>query len=191
MKSQFVIQDLSVGYFSEEHFLNDTCKSVPLMENAQAFDSYTEAQAVIDSIGLGEYCTVVEIPTYDVHYNSDTASNNEGFGASFEYCKNYIEMWNGSNHSYFEDYKGGTVSIVCSDGVAVHEEEIKKTTPDQIKQFLTERRGIVSINEIEKRAGIPRYTLQKFVNGEKYRILTPEQIEKVLPVLGRIGFKPS
>lgn len=61
-------------------------------------------------------------------------------------------------------------------------------TPEQIKLFLAERRGIVSISGIEKMAEIPRYTLQKFVNGEKYRILTTDQVERILPVLKRIGF---
>lgn len=51
--------------------------------------------------------------TYDIHFNSDESSDNLGFTASLENCKDYIEMHNGTNHSYFEDYKGGMVSIVC------------------------------------------------------------------------------
>lgn len=66
------------------------------------------------------------VRTYDIHFNDEESSNNKGFRESFEYCKNYIEMYNGSNHSYFADYKGGTVSIVCNEtGETVHEEEIK------------------------------------------------------------------
>ncbi len=64
--------------------------------------------------------------TYDIHFNDPENSNSEGFKESFEYCKQYIEMHNGSNHSYFADYKRGTVSIVCNEtGETVFEEEIK------------------------------------------------------------------
>lgn len=47
--------------------------------------------------------------TYDVHFNDANDSNSKGFNESFEYCKNYIETYNGTNESYFEDYKGGIV----------------------------------------------------------------------------------
>jgi hypothetical protein len=53
--------------------------------------------------------------TYDVHFNDSADSNSKGFQADFDFCKNYIEQNNGTNHSYFEDYKGGTVSIVCNE----------------------------------------------------------------------------
>ena len=53
--------------------------------------------------------------TFDIFFNDDNNCNNLGFKSSIEYCKDYIEMHNGSNHSYFEDYKGGTVSIVCNE----------------------------------------------------------------------------
>jgi hypothetical protein len=64
--------------------------------------------------------------TYDVHFNDSTDSNGKGFMADFDYCKNYIEQNNGTNNSYFEDYKGGTVSIVCNEtGETVYEEEVR------------------------------------------------------------------
>lgn len=53
--------------------------------------------------------------TFDVVFNSNEYSNNKGFEQSQEYCKNYIEQFNGTNESYFADYKGGTVSIVCNE----------------------------------------------------------------------------
>lgn len=63
--------------------------------------------------------------TYDVHFNDANDSNNKGFKESFDYCKNYIETYNGTNESYFEDYKGGSVSIVCNEtGDEVYSEEI-------------------------------------------------------------------
>jgi hypothetical protein len=52
--------------------------------------------------------------TYDVHFNDDRDSNNKGFEATIAYCKHYIKQNNGTNTSYFKDYKGGTVSVVCN-----------------------------------------------------------------------------
>ena len=64
--------------------------------------------------------------TYDVHFNDSDDSNSKGFNDTLEECKKYIEMYNGTNHSYFEDYNGGTVSVVCNEtGETVYEEEIK------------------------------------------------------------------
>ena len=64
--------------------------------------------------------------TYDVVFNDNYDSNNKGFRESFDYCKRYIKGYNGTNESYFEDYKGGTVSIVCNEtGETVYEEEVK------------------------------------------------------------------
>ena len=64
--------------------------------------------------------------TYDVHFNDDNNSNNKGFSESLEYCQEYINIHNGTNHSYFEDYKGGNVSIICNetDGI-IHTEIVK------------------------------------------------------------------
>jgi hypothetical protein len=61
--------------------------------------------------------------TYDVHFNDSEDSNSKNFvAASYDYCKAY----NGTNESYFADYKGGTVSIVCNEtGETVHEEEVR------------------------------------------------------------------
>lgn len=64
--------------------------------------------------------------TYDVVFNDEYDSNSKNFvGASYDYCKGYIESNNGTNESYFADYKGGTVSIVCNEtGETVYEEEV-------------------------------------------------------------------
>ena len=53
--------------------------------------------------------------TYDVVFNDSSDSNNKGFKDSAAYCKDYINSNNGTNESYFKDYKGGTVSIVCNE----------------------------------------------------------------------------
>lgn len=53
--------------------------------------------------------------TYDILFNDENNSNNKGFAISLEAAKNYIGSNNGTNESYFADYKGGTVSIVCNE----------------------------------------------------------------------------
>ena len=64
--------------------------------------------------------------TYDVHFNNEQDSNNKGFIDSYDDCLSYIEEYNGTNHSYFKDYKGGTVSIICNEtGETVFETEVK------------------------------------------------------------------
>ena len=64
--------------------------------------------------------------TYDVVFNDATDSNSKGFKESLEYCKDYIKTHNGSNYSYFADYKGGIVSVVCNETEeTVYEEEVR------------------------------------------------------------------
>lgn len=53
--------------------------------------------------------------TYDIFFNDNKNSNNLGFKSTLGYCMDYIEIHNGTNHSYFQDYKGGRVSIVCNE----------------------------------------------------------------------------
>lgn len=52
---------------------------------------------------------------FDVVFNDLTNSSCKGFNESYEYCLDYIKTYNGTGYSYFEDYKGGTVSIVDSE----------------------------------------------------------------------------
>lgn len=64
--------------------------------------------------------------TYDVFFNSDTSSNNKGWKATYEYCLEWIRENNGTTESYFADYKGGTVSIVCNEtGETVYEDNVR------------------------------------------------------------------
>ena len=70
--------------------------------------------------------SIDDIYTYDVHFNDESDSNNKGFKQTFEYCKDYIRSFNGTNESYFADYKGGIVSIVCNEtGETIYEEDIR------------------------------------------------------------------
>lgn len=64
--------------------------------------------------------------TYDVYFDDEMSSNNMGFKSSYEYCLNWIQSNNGTNHSYFEDYKGGMVAIVCNETEErVYEEKVR------------------------------------------------------------------
>jgi hypothetical protein len=53
--------------------------------------------------------------TFDVVFNDDNNSDRKGFKESLDYCENYVTSNNGSDESYFADYKGGTVSVVCNE----------------------------------------------------------------------------
>ena len=64
--------------------------------------------------------------TYDVHFDDENNSNCKGWAISLAECKDYIDAYNGTNESYFADYKGGTVSIYCNElDKIVYETEIK------------------------------------------------------------------
>lgn len=64
--------------------------------------------------------------TYDVHFNDNNDSNSKGFKLRFDDAKAYIESNNGTNNSYFEDYKGGMVLIVDNEtSETVFETEVK------------------------------------------------------------------
>lgn len=62
--------------------------------------------------------------TYNVQFNDSENSNDKGFQLTIEDCKNWINS-NKTNDTYFRDYAGGTVSIVCNEtGNIVFEENI-------------------------------------------------------------------
>ncbi|MBS6328005.1 MAG: hypothetical protein KH425_00155 [Prevotella bivia] len=64
--------------------------------------------------------------TYDIYFNDAEKSNNNGFKMNIEEAKDYINQYNGTNDSYFADYKGGIVSIVCNETEEeVYSEEVK------------------------------------------------------------------
>ncbi len=67
------------------------------------------------------------------------------------------------------------------------------TELDNIYNFFTQNdivKDCVSIKKIEEKAGIPTRSLYSFLRGEKYRYLTDEQIDNLIPVIVRIGYKP-
>ena len=72
------------------------------------------------------YDFVITNCTYDVHFDDENNSNCKGWAISLAECKDYIDIYNGTNESYFEDYKVGTVSIYCNElDETVYEIEIK------------------------------------------------------------------
>ncbi len=56
-----------------------------------------------------------DMKTYNVVFNDDQNSNSKEMHNTYEECLQYIKNFNGSDHSYFADYKGGTVLIVCNE----------------------------------------------------------------------------
>lgn len=63
--------------------------------------------------------------TYDVVFYDSETCDSKGFHETFEYCMQYIRQYNGTGHSYFADYKGGAVSVMCNEtGYFVYHEEI-------------------------------------------------------------------
>ncbi len=84
------------------------------------------AQANDDRIMYDDGYFVADELTYDVVFNDEEDSNSKGFSESINFCRDYIKSNNGTNESYFADYKNGTVSIVCNEtGEEVHSETIK------------------------------------------------------------------
>lgn len=53
--------------------------------------------------------------TYDIVFSGESSIDRKGFSESLEYCRWYIDSNNGTDESYFGDYKGGTVMIVCNE----------------------------------------------------------------------------
>jgi len=51
--------------------------------------------------------------TYTIIFNDNQNTDDLGFNQSLEFCHNYIKNNNGTDKSYFKDYKKGVVSILC------------------------------------------------------------------------------
>lgn len=88
--------------------------------------SDSDAIKIADNKAFEYYDFVIINCTYDVYFEDEYSSNCKGWAVSFAECKDYIDAYNGTNESYFADYKGGTVSIYCSEfDETVYETEIK------------------------------------------------------------------
>jgi predicted transcriptional regulator len=66
------------------------------------------------------------------------------------------------------------------------------TELENIKQFFDNPivKDCIRIEKVERTAGIPIRSLYTFVKGYKYRYLSQEQIDKLIPVIVRLGYKP-
>ena len=88
---------------------------------ALASEGNTNAVAILKDLHVFK-----EPVTFDVVFNDNNDSNSKGFHDTAAYCYMYIQRYNSTNESYFEDYKGGTVQIVCNEtGDVVYEEEVR------------------------------------------------------------------
>jgi hypothetical protein len=62
----------------------------------------------------------------DVVFDNEFHSNSKGFSISAKECIDYIKMYNGTNESYFKDYKGGLVQVVSRfDGTIIYTQIVK------------------------------------------------------------------
>lgn len=63
--------------------------------------------------------------TFDVIFNDDFNSNSKGINGTYEECMDWIDNNRCDESTYFGDYKGGVVSIVCNEtGEFVYNENI-------------------------------------------------------------------
>lgn len=73
--------------------------------------------------------------TFDVVFNDDNDSSNKGFEYTLLQAKNYIKKYNGTNESYFADYKNGFVEIVNNNtGKTVYSIKIKSSKIGAVKK---------------------------------------------------------
>lgn len=136
---------------SERATLREKLEYPAITEVVITSPSYIEAKALYDQLNTGseidkelhafnesEGFNVLiestyiqsELNTFDVYFDDDNNSNCKGFYNSFEECYDYIKNNNGTNNSYFEDYKGGIVSIVCNNNsITVYQTEVLKQLP--------------------------------------------------------------
>lgn len=65
--------------------------------------------------------------TFDIEFNDNKKAQSKGFELSYSEALDYVKTWNdGSGHSYFADFKEGTVSIVDNETEeTVHTEPVK------------------------------------------------------------------
>jgi len=76
--------------------------------------------------------------TYDIFFDDAENSNNKGFAISLEDARSYIESYNGTDESYFADYRGGTVSIFCNETrKTVYSERVKAIKKDILDAMKT------------------------------------------------------
>lgn len=109
------------GYTNASDVIDNASYSPDEFKFAQGYVVFGED----DKEGIQDYLDANK-KTYDVEFNDDASSNSKGWHESFDYCKDYIDANNGTDESYFADYKGGVVSIICNETEeTVYEEDVK------------------------------------------------------------------
>lgn len=109
-------------------FINDNNIECRLSVNGDniLLISDSDANKIENEPKFEYYDFVITDCTYDVHFDDENNSNCKGWAVSFAECKDYIDAYNGTNESYFADYKGGTVSIYCNElDETAYETEVK------------------------------------------------------------------
>ena len=109
-------------------FINDNNIDCKLSANGDKIllISDSDANKIENEPKFEYYDFVITNCTYDVHFDDENNSNCKGWAISLAECKDYIDAYNGTNESYFADYKGGVVSIYCNElDEIVFETEIK------------------------------------------------------------------
>lgn len=115
------LRDWYASWFKGEGIYYNDSREVLMLKGDTSY-SYDVVSYGIEDIE-DENAAEEKAETYDIYFNDDTDSNNKGCSMSLEECKDWIEFNRGE--SYFKDYKGGTVSIVCNEtGETVYEENI-------------------------------------------------------------------
>ncbi|RRT94151.1 hypothetical protein [Empedobacter falsenii] len=126
--------------------------------------------------------------TYDIHFNDSENSNNKGFSITLDEAKNYIKEYNGTNESYFQDYKGGIVSVVDNEtGEVFYEEEIPKYNYQDGGKIVNEI--IEKINNLTPNEKVLEL-LEYYINNSILPNSTNEYFERNKDeVLKKIGIK--
>ena len=109
-------------------FINDNdieCKSVN-GDAQKLIISDPDASKIEDNKSFEWYDFVITDCTYDVHFDDENSSNCKGWAISFAECKDYIDTYNGTNESYFADYRDGTAAVYCNElAETVYETEVR------------------------------------------------------------------
>lgn len=112
--------------------------------------------------------------TYDVVFNDEYNSNSKGWKQTLRYCIDYIKSNNGTDNSYFADYKNGVVSIVCNEtGKTVYEKPVKsydvvfaKGNNFSIKGWIKSKEYCINYIQTNNGTGVDEF--DTFVGGIVY-----------------------
>ena len=67
--------------------------------------------------------------TFDIVFDAEGKTDHEGFELSLAEAILYVKKYNGTDHSYFKQYKEGRVSVVSNEtGILIHDEWVKETS---------------------------------------------------------------